>query len=633
MSAKVARPRKASTLVRGPKGPQRKALATVDTTLASYSRTEPFEAFNTLLKLIGALPSRVGAAQYKLTPDEHALTVHLLAIVEPFLSTTPEPRRTITRQPTELLDTIVGYLDAPADLRALALTCRRFHAIVVPRHAQYRVVRAPASALRVWHHLATQRGLAANVRVVEVLDERVGAGALVVPAAAKLMADTDLESTDDELARHDKQGRFLLRALAKMVNLTEFMWSSNHSPSGVDDVWPTLLKHCLNLRQVRVQDNLIFAPVAEEGEEAPSQEARQRLVVTEPLVKLVNVKKVAIESTKYTFGAHRTPALCRARGLLDHCPNLESLSVAYTRPRASTTNGPNALPDAGDFLLYSRWPQLADLSLARLHSSSFDAFSSFLTYHSKLSALHLDGLSGAAVTTLDLPAGALPCLRELHAPNEVALAVLASGTLDGQPHPLETLKGIRVDASSKGAAALCQALREYGLGVRHIELAGYGDVDDIRRLAKCAPGVVWLDVGRRLARGRIAPVPATPHKGEAAPPVSNTTEWASALAAMPDIVRLHGVRFFYEVSQGAAAANSAAAIASGARNFNPATMNASISMTDRSRLRKNDEVAGMLAWKCPKLRRLDHWEEGGGRAIILARDGERVRWEVRRLPK
>ena len=115
--------------------------------------------------------------------------------------------------------------------------------------------------------------------------------------------------------------------------------------------------------------------------------------------------------------------------------------------------------------------------------------------------------------------------------------------------------------------------------------------------------------------------------------VSNTTEWASALAAMPDLVRLHGVRFFYEVSQGAAAANSAAAIASGARNFNPATMNASISMTDRSRLRKNDEVAGMLAWKCPKLRRLDHWEEGGGRAIILARDGERVRWEVRRVPK
>ncbi|KAL1744886.1 hypothetical protein HDZ31DRAFT_37623 [Schizophyllum fasciatum] len=623
MSTKVTRPPKASTVVgRALKGPQRRAHTTVDTNLASYSRTEPFEAFNCLHTLIGALPSRPGAAQYKLTPAEHALAAHLLAIVEPFLSSAPEPRRTLARQPAELLDAIAGHLDAPADLRALALTCRRLRAVVVPRHAQYRAVRAPASALRVWHHLAVSRALAANVRVAEVLDERAGAGALVVPAAARGVAEAALESTDDELGRHEKQGRFLARALARMVNLTELVWSSNHSPASVDGVWPTLLKHCSSLREVRVQDNLVFAPfIGEEGEET---EAPPQGMI------LPSMKTMVIESTKHSYGAHRTPALFRARGMLDHCPNLEALTVTYARPRASTTNGANALPDADDLFLYSRWPQLANFNLSRLHSSSLDAFSSFLTYHNKLASLHLEGLSGAAATTLDLPAGALPCLRELHAPNEIATAILAAGTLDGQPHSLETLKGIRIDANSKGATAVLQSLREYGGNVRHIELAAHRDVDDVRRLASCVPHIVWLDVGRRLARGRVAPATTIPHKGEAAPPVSNTAEWAAALAALPELVRLHGVRFFFEVSPGAAAANTAA---SGARNLNPATMNAGISTTDRSRLRKNDEVAGMLARKCPKLRRVDHWEEGGGRAIVLARDGERTRWEVRRVPR
>ena len=70
-------------------------------------------------------------------------------------------------------------------------------------------------------------------------------------------------------------------------------------------------------------------------------------------------------------------------------------------------------------------------------------------------------------------------------------------------------------------------------------------------------------------------------------------------------------------------------------------------------MRKNDEIAGVLAWKCKKLRRLDHWDESGGKIIVLLRDHEhggthgeevvlndkerlsstatKVRWEVRRL--
>ena len=71
-----------------------------------------------------------------------------------------------------------------------------------------------------------------------------------------------------------------------------------------------------------------------------------------------------------------------------------------------------------------------------------------------------------------------------------------------------------------------------------------------------------------------------------------------------------------------------------------ATPPAQMSMMERSRMRKNDEIASVLAWKCKKLRRVDHWEENGNKIIVLLRDNglgdepggkDKVRWEVRRV--
>ena len=89
-------------------------------------------------------------------------------------------------------------------------------------------------------------------------------------------------------------------------------------------------------------------------------------------------------------------------------------------------------------------------------------------------------------------------------------------------------------------------------------------------------------------------------------------EWATILAQMPELTTFHGIRFFYEV-----ACTDSASLA--------------LSLSDRSRARKNDEVASVLAWKCPKLRRLDHWDDASGRVVVLIRDVERVRYEVRRV--
>ena len=250
----------------------RKAIQSVDTNLSVYDRTDPFLAFNVLLKLLGSLPSRIGGCQFKLTPEEHKLSLHLLTIVEPFVGLAPS-RRTITRQPTEILDAIVFHVDSKRDLLSFALSCRRMHGVVFPRHFDYRKIRCKVSSIRVWNHLIVHRSLARNVRWLEILDER-STEPETIPSGI-LTSDTDLESTDDELGMHAKQERYLVAALAKMTALASFSWSCNHSPISIDNVWPTLLK-CNSLREVEINDNLVFSPSASDQEAVPASNRKRR---------------------------------------------------------------------------------------------------------------------------------------------------------------------------------------------------------------------------------------------------------------------------------------------------------------------------------------------------------------------
>ncbi|KAJ6590168.1 hypothetical protein DFH09DRAFT_222828 [Mycena vulgaris] len=607
-----ARPESPKLSVARSKGPQVKtstlktrqahharAAQTVDTNLNSYDRTDPFMAFNVLLKILGSLPSRIGGCQFKLTSDEHKLSLHLLNIVEPFVGLAPS-RRTITRQPTEILDSIAFHVDSKRDLLSLALSCQRMHDIVFPRHFQYRHIRCKVSSLSVWNHLMVHRSLARNVRRLEILDERAASTELLIPSDI-LASDTDMDSTDDELGMHQKQERFLVGALGKMSSLASFTWACNHSPISIDNIWPTLLK-CHSLQEVDISDNLAFSRGDVSDSESSSSGKSRRPVV------LPDLKTVAVRSTKHAYGSTKHPVLSRIGGMLSHCPNLEALDISYAQVR----NTPSSHPMADELLLYSRFPHLTSLALTNLRCSIADAPATFLSTHTQITHLRLDlGTSSRLV----LPPNTLPHLRELHCNRDIATAVLSCPS--DAPRPLETLKGVRLAGpttpcpDSTGASAdqlFLTSLRRYGADVRRIELAGWSEMDDVRRLAECAPGLVWLDIGKKGAsRG---------------PPVSNAAEWALLLAGLPELTTFHGVRFFYEVS----------ATASVSTNVN-------LTMADRSRVRKNDEVAGVLAWKCVKLRRLDHWEEGGGKVVVLVRDGERergaenlkVRWEVRRV--
>lgn len=194
-------------------------------------------------------------------------------------------------------------------------------------------------------------------------------------------------------------------------------------------------------------------------------------------------------------------------------------------------------------------------------------------------------------TRLILAPNALPRLRELKASRDLVTDILQSPT--DAPRPLESVKGVRLSGSQLADQAFLTALKVFTPDLKRLELSGWHDMEDIRRVVECAPRLTWLDTGKKLTG-----VPSV---------VNNTIEWANTLSGLVDLTTLHGLKFFYEVNQ------------------------AATGHADRSKVRRNDEVASLLAWKCAKLRRLDHWEDNASKVIVLLREKEGVKWDVRRI--
>ena len=382
----------------------------------------------------------------------------------------------------------------------------------------------------------------------------------------------------------------------------------------------------------------------------------------------------------------------------------QDLEITYINPRSSASTGHQGAsfrtrPLADEFLMYGRWANLTSLILTNLRCAASLAPSAFLSAHPTLEVLHVDisinlgaGVgTGTLSSPLQLSPGSLPRLREVKASREIINSILECPLPDfssSSPlaRPLESVKGFKLSrngnitqqSSSRSIpdTIFLSNLKHLAHTIRRIEMVGWHDMDDVKKLIACVPKVQHLDLGRRLvgatANSRHV---SSPEKCVAAP-ATNMVEWAELLATLPDLTSVHGVKFFYEVSSITSTTTSPASnnnnnnnsysngqtpgSISGS-NFNRDTIfqpskqgQMSLSKMERSRMRKNDEIAGVLAWKCKKLRRLDHWDESGGKIIVLLRDhdhggvthGEevglndkerltstatKVRWEVRRL--
>lgn len=375
-------------------------------------------------------------------------------------------------------------------------------------------------------------------------------------------------------------------------------------------------------------------------------------------------------------------------------------------------NSHTLMPVANEFLTCGRWSQLTSLTLSNLSCFTTttvttitptqlpdtseeptimaaptvvvqqNPLQAFLAAHANLESLKiLDvGPSPQLRRLRTTPRNMLPKLRELHANRDVINMILRAEC--DQPRPLESIKGFKLIGTGYSLGPLSgtgkylnsqdpfnvshanlefyRNLRKVGVSVKRIEVEGWGDLDDVRMLAKCVPGLTWLDVGRRLRSTSPGHnLPSTSKSGvgkgqnQAYIPVTSMVEWAEALSGFEELTTFHGVRFFYEISSNALPNNNFSSTndtsttgPNSASYHTPPILNTdtAILMTDRSRIRKNDEIAGVLTWKCAKLRRVDHWEgtpgSNGGKIIVLFRDSDygtgvegsaKIRWDVRRV--
>ncbi|KAF8877831.1 hypothetical protein CPB84DRAFT_1852537 [Gymnopilus junonius] len=720
----------------------------ISLSLSSRSRTDPLSALSTLLRLLRSLPSRIGGCAYKLTPAEHALAVHLVGVLDPFVfrgyrasslvdgggdsGVTASPL--LLQQPTEILDSVLSHLDSRKDALNLGVTCKRLWEVVSPRHLEYRVVKAKPSNVAVWAHLVRYKDLARNVRRLEVLDERVVLGntsasltsstALVrVPKTLLLSRDTDHDSTDDELALHVKYQKYLCAALARTTSLKSFRWGSGKGGAGgvrLSDIWAALMKHGKNGAVPLLLDEGSTEEEEEESNEDSSEDeegisnaeagapvrrkSKTQLAHARP-TNLPEMQTVVFRSTPHAHGAAKQPEL---GGLVGYCTNASiskfvmslNLEITYIPPRTPPSAGGAAAAAADDFFSYARLSHLTHLTLNNLRCTSSEAVASFLGAHEALEVLHFD----VTVHTggLVLPRGSLLRLKEVKAAKEVVNAILECPLVAGHEvgrefvdtngddkgsnekkglllRPLEVIKGFKLSGSYASSSATSSTntigsqstrtvpdarflsnLRLQGSTIRRIEMTGWHDMEDVKRVVGCVPSLVWLDVGRKLGgSGSASSGFSGTGAGVQRGPVANLTEWTEVLGRLPELVTVHGVRFFYEVSSAAMglgydesdystcttsfnAGSTANANASNTNTNTAASQSQSqsqyhnLSMMERSRMRKNDEIAGVLAWKCRKLRRVDHWEgyengAGAGKVVVLLREGKEVKWEVRKV--
>ena len=91
-----------------------------------------------------------------------------------------------------------------------------------------------------------------------------------------------------------------------------------------------------------------------------------------------------------------------------------------------------------------------------------------------------------------LPDNTLPRLRELKSSREFANAILSCKS--DVPRPLETLKGIKL-SGYEWDRTFFTSLARAGGKVSRVELSGWHEMEDLRKLLECVPKLTWLDVG------------------------------------------------------------------------------------------------------------------------------------------
>lgn len=116
----------------------------------------------------------------------------------------------------DVLLCLIEFIDHPKDLIAFALTARSLHAVIVPRHIDYRRISCTVSFERVWKHLLDTPSACSRIRYLDIRFPNQ----IRIPRMCE---------TGSNLQTSSMRGRsyiFFLQALSKMINLKVFKFDT-----------------------------------------------------------------------------------------------------------------------------------------------------------------------------------------------------------------------------------------------------------------------------------------------------------------------------------------------------------------------------------------------------------------------
>lgn len=375
----------------------------------------------------------------------------------------------LSRQPFELIDRVCYFLVEPADLLAFALTSKANHAIVVPRHINFRAIRADVRWGSIWEAIQKNDGVAPRFASLEIISSPTTDNAVVpvalFPAGTSQKIMTN-RSWEGPALQH------LTKAISKMQGLTRFHWTDASIRltdqlellANLRDFCPALEDvHVVNQRMMPRQEMFMDDEYQRVN---PNELKRIKANITEsPLWGVSDLVRFSfIANGEGGSGVDHSRMYSM---LIDRCPRLEELSL-YTHTRL------HHLFSAG------RWPRLTRLSFQgrSLRATDQEIFSQFCTAHrNTLECLQIDG--PLAVDLKDIPR-----LRLLHINFSALARRVPSRTCQG----LESLSLV-IDAPVGGAPVPLEPMPN----LRHLSIAGKTlPPACLNSVADAAPNVEWL---------------------------------------------------------------------------------------------------------------------------------------------
>ncbi|KDQ56655.1 hypothetical protein JAAARDRAFT_194636 [Jaapia argillacea MUCL 33604] len=324
--------------------------------------------------------------------------------------------------PLELVNSIIDRVDNPADILALALTCRLLKEILIPYILDYRELHVDwRSSAALWIHLVCHPAFGQNVRKLHV--HRNSRALLRVP---RITEEGNIEGSDAEAIRIEDT---FFQALKLMSGLVSFTWDLGWAywkPADFNSLFEILGRSCPMLTSMDFSDI-----VDSQSKEAKEEGLARRYAGFCSIRNIETFRyELIINGPKFVYGMIAPTYIVR---FLSTNPFLRIVRLAINKGDSHESTFDSCF---GDVLL----PSLHTLEIGEFDFADENTFPRFLSRNPSIVVLKTEYEFAAELLSL----GDLPNLREFDCLGDcwVDLCLVKP--------PLRVLNGVWIDGEEYG---------------------------------------------------------------------------------------------------------------------------------------------------------------------------------------